>query len=56
MTFQEILEESEDKDSSFQNVVYIVWCIFLKMMEKVLLLASDVVRSNLGGQEPEVGS
>jgi hypothetical protein len=25
------------------------------MMEEVLLLASDVLQSNLGGQEPEVG-
>jgi hypothetical protein len=25
------------------------------MMEKVLLPASDVLQSNLGGQEPEVG-
>jgi len=55
MTFQKLLEESEDKSSSFQNVMYIVWCIFLKMMEKVVLLASDVLKSSLGGQEPEVG-
>jgi len=25
------------------------------MMEEALLLASDVLQSNLGGQEPEVG-
>jgi len=55
MTFQKLLEESEDKSGSFWNVMYSVWCIFLKMMEKVVLLASDVLQSSLGGQEPEVG-
>jgi hypothetical protein len=54
MTFQKLLEKSEDKSSSFRNVMYIVWCIFLKMMEKVVLFASDVLQSSLGGQEPEV--